>query len=144
MKRPGGRARALANLKRGGSPGRKPGVPNAATREIKSLAEAMTVGDPVWIESARRRMIAGKAPHLETFFLSHRFGRPKDVDQTAERPPILFVSAYGPPGSYDPLARPQKPPEDAQVIPHAGSLDAGAGQGEGPPPEEDELEVVRL
>jgi hypothetical protein len=58
------------------------------------------------------RMLSGNAPR-----------RPKDVDQTAERPPILFVSAYGPPGSYDPLARPQKPPEDAQVIPHAGSLD---------------------
>jgi hypothetical protein len=61
-------------------------------------------------------MIAGEAPHLETFFLSHKYGRPKDVDQQAARPPILFVSAYGPPGSYDPLARPQKPPQDAQVI----------------------------
>jgi hypothetical protein len=58
-----------------------------------------------WIESARRRMIAGEAPHLGTFFLSHRYGRPKDQDAAPDRPPILFVSAYGPPGSYDPLAR---------------------------------------
>jgi hypothetical protein len=34
-------------------------------------------------------------PHLETFFLSHRFGRPKDQDQPADRPPIISVSQYG-------------------------------------------------
>ena len=28
-------------------------------REIKALAEAMTVGDQAWLESAKRRMIAG-------------------------------------------------------------------------------------
>jgi hypothetical protein len=89
------------------------------------------------------RMIAGEAPHLEMFFLSHRYGGPTDVDQRAARPPILFVSAYGPPGSYDPLARPQKPPQ-ARVIGHARPLDAGVAQVGGPPTEEDELVVVRL
>jgi hypothetical protein len=118
-----GRARALANLRRGGGPGRKRGIPNAATLEIKALASRLLVEDQEWIESARRRMIAGEAPHLETFFLSHRFGRPKDVDHTPDRPPILFVSAYGPPGSYDPLAR--KTAEDTQRIRRANSLAAG-------------------
>jgi hypothetical protein len=102
------------NLRRGGPP-RKKGQLNAATRKIKFLAEAMTVGDRVWLELARRRMIAGEAPHLETFVLSHRYGRPKDVDQTAERPPIVFVSAYGQPGSYDPLAHSAEPPAKATV-----------------------------
>jgi hypothetical protein len=78
----------------------------------------MTVGDQVWLESARRRMIAGEAPHLETFFLSHRFGRPKDQDSVTEKPPILFISAYGPPGSYDPLAKCQEPPVKSNVVAH--------------------------
>jgi hypothetical protein len=70
-------------------------------------------------------MIAGEAPHLETFFLSHRFGRPKDVDQAPDRPPILFVSAYGPPGSYDPLARPAVPAVKPEMIAHQRSLTSG-------------------
>jgi hypothetical protein len=118
-----GRARALANLKRGGQPGRKPGVPNAATMEIRALAGRLLVEDEEWIESARRRMIAGEAPHLEIFFLSHRFGRPKDHDQPPDRPPILFLSAYGPPGSYDPLAREGR--ADTQPIRRANSVAAG-------------------
>jgi hypothetical protein len=50
--------------------------------------------------------------------LSHRFGRPKDVDHTPDRPPILFVSAYGQPGSYDPLAHAAEPAVKAKVIDH--------------------------
>jgi hypothetical protein len=110
------------NLRRGGPP-RKKGQLNIATREVKALAEAMTVGDRVWLESAKRRMIAGEAPHLETFFLSHRYGRPKDVDHAPDRPPIVFISQYGPPGSYDPLAR--EAAEDTQPIRRANSLAAG-------------------
>jgi hypothetical protein len=72
-------------------------------------------------------MIAGDAPHLENFFLSYRFGRPKDVDQAPDRPPILFVSAYGPPGSYDPLARPAEPRGTAEMITHGPSLSLPAG-----------------
>jgi hypothetical protein len=70
-------------------------------------------------------MIAGDAPHLEIFFLSHRFGRPKDVDQAPDKPPILFVSAYGPPGSYDPLARPAAPAVKPEMIAHQRSLTSG-------------------
>jgi hypothetical protein len=83
------------------------------------------VEDEEWIASARRRMIAGEAPHLETFFLSHRYGRPKDVDHAPDRPPILFVSAYGPPGSYDPLAHRPEPPVKAKVIADQRSLTTG-------------------
>jgi hypothetical protein len=54
------------NLRRGG-PLRKKGQLNIATKEIKALAEAMTVGDRVWLESARRRMVAGEANHLNSF-----------------------------------------------------------------------------
>jgi hypothetical protein len=121
-----GRARALANLRRGGGPGRKRGIPNAATLEIKALASRLLIEDEEWIESARRRMIAGEAPHLETFFLSHKYGRPKDVDQAPDKPPIVFVSQYGPPGSYDPLARPAVAPMKAEVTSPQRSLPSGA------------------
>jgi hypothetical protein len=116
------------NLRRGGPP-RKKGQLNVASREIKALAEAMTVGDQVWLESARRRMIAGEAPHLEMFFLNHKFGRPKDVDHAPDRPPIVFVSAYGPPGSYDPLARPPAAPLKAEVTSHQRFLSPSAPAG---------------
>jgi hypothetical protein len=122
----GGRARSLANLKRGGSPGRKPGIPNAATLEIRQLASRLLLEDEEWIASARRRMIAGEAPHLETFFLSHKFGRPKDLDQPPDRPPIVFVSQFGQPGDYDPLARPAVAPVKAEVTSPQRSLPPGA------------------
>jgi len=35
------------------------------------------------------------------------------------------MSAYGPPGSYDPLARPAEPPAKGNVIAHPRSLSAG-------------------
>jgi hypothetical protein len=72
-------------------------------------------------------MIAGDAPHLESFFLSHRYGRSKNVDQAPDRPPILFVSAYGPPGSYDPLARRAEPRGKPETIAHRPSLSLPAG-----------------
>lgn len=34
-------------------------------------------------------MIAGEANHLELFFLSHRYGKPKNLDEVPERPPIM-------------------------------------------------------
>jgi hypothetical protein len=87
-------------------------------------------------------MIAGEAPHLETFLLSHKYGRPKDVVETVQKPPILFVSAYGPPGSYDPLAKPPEPGVDVEVIPNARSL-AAVGPIEGPPEDDGSLVIVR-
>jgi hypothetical protein len=38
-----GRQRALANLRRGGSPGRKPGTQNAATLEVRASASRFLV-----------------------------------------------------------------------------------------------------
>jgi hypothetical protein len=114
----------------------------------------MTVGDQAWLESAKRRMIAGEAPHLEMFFLNHRFGRPKDVAETVQKPPILFVSAYGPPGSYDPLARTAEPPDKGNVTGHQRSLTSGVppdvphgttganGHGDPGPGDDDEEELV--
>jgi hypothetical protein len=39
-------------------------------------------------------MLAGEANHLELFFLSHRYGKPKNLDEVSG-PPIVFVSQHG-------------------------------------------------
>lgn len=44
-------------------------MPNKATREVKAWALAL-LDDPEWRESARNRMIAGKAPHLEAHLIA--------------------------------------------------------------------------
>jgi hypothetical protein len=67
------------------------------------------VGPPAWKPPV--------APHLETFFLSHRYGRPKDQDQLPDRPPIIFVSQFGQPGDYDPLAK-REAPVKPRIIAH--------------------------
>ncbi len=66
----------IDNLTRKGL-GRPKGAVNKATLEIREIASRMT--DESWQESAYRRMKAGKAPHLETFFAGHRWGKPKDT-----------------------------------------------------------------
>ena len=62
-------------LRKGG--GRPKGAPNKATREFKDAARAF-VESPAYRQSAERRMVSGKAPHLELFFLQHAYGKPKE------------------------------------------------------------------
>jgi hypothetical protein len=93
------------------------------------------------------------APRQEKYRnLRPRFGRPKDQDQAPDKPPILFMSAYGPPGSHDPLAR--KAAEDTQPSRRARSLGAGMppdlphgatganGDGDPGPGDDDEEKLV--
>jgi hypothetical protein len=69
---------SLKNLKRGGQPGRKKGVPNKATQDIKAMARAWTLEDSEWVDSARARMKSGNANHLETYLLQMGYGKPKE------------------------------------------------------------------
>jgi len=62
-------------LRKGG--GRPKGAPNKATREFKDAARAF-VESAAYRASAERRMVSGKAPHLELFFLQHAYGKPKE------------------------------------------------------------------
>jgi hypothetical protein len=92
-----------------------------------------------WIASARRRMIAGEAPHLEIFFLSHRVGRPKDpetvrIPENGKLGPLETTRSGGPsPGAVGASLRTGLfvPAEHAQ----------GA---EGVPPAQPALALVRL
>ena len=63
------------NLRKGG--GRPKGVPNKATREIKDFAREC-LEDPTYIESLKRRLKSGKAPHMETLLAHYGYGKPKE------------------------------------------------------------------
>jgi hypothetical protein len=91
-------------LKRGGSPGRRKGIPNRVTQEIKQLAAALTTGDARYMAALRARLRAGKAERTEVLLWQYQFGKPKDVEASADRPPIVFLSRLGEPGDFDPLA----------------------------------------
>lgn len=75
--RPGGRARSNANLRRGG-PGRKPGVPNKVTREVKDLARRIIEDAHVqarMVLDARRGRLA---PPVMTMLFHYAYGKPKE------------------------------------------------------------------
>ncbi len=60
--------------------GRPKGATNKASREFKVAAREF-VESAAYRTSAERRMVSGKAPHLELFFLQHAYGKPKDVTE---------------------------------------------------------------
>ena len=61
-----------------GNPGRPKGALNKRTQEAQELAAALIDGDPGYLEGLKRRIKAGKAPHMETLLWHHRFGKPKE------------------------------------------------------------------
>ena len=58
-------------------PGRPKGAVNKATREIKDIASGM-LSDPAYVESLRRRLTSGKAPHMEPLLHHYAYGKPKE------------------------------------------------------------------
>lgn len=72
--------RNTSGLRRGG-PGRPKGVPNRATREFKAFWRCwMDSAD--YRENVKRRILLGRAPHLESYIAQMVYGRPKDVVET--------------------------------------------------------------
>jgi hypothetical protein len=59
---------------RGG--GRKKGVPNKATQEIKEFARNFLMSEE-YRENLKQRILAGAAPHLEVLLHHYGFGKPK-------------------------------------------------------------------
>jgi hypothetical protein len=58
--------------------GRPKGATNKATREFKDAARQF-LESAAYRTAAERRMVAGKAPHLELFFFQHAYGKPTDT-----------------------------------------------------------------
>jgi hypothetical protein len=59
---------------RGG--GRKKGVPNKATQEIKDFARNFLMSEE-YRENLKQRILAGDAPHMEMLLHHYGFGKPK-------------------------------------------------------------------
>src|SRR5262245_53211706 len=58
-------------------PGRPKGVPNKATQAIKALAQAMTTGNPKWVQATKARLVAGtEHSSVVVTLLHYAHGRP--------------------------------------------------------------------
>lgn len=57
--------------------GRPKGATNKATRAIKDIATGL-LSDAKYQDSLKRRLSAGKAPHMETLLHHYAYGKPKD------------------------------------------------------------------
>lgn len=66
--------------------GRPKGVPNKATREIKEFARTF-LESPRYRQSLQRRIVAGKAPHMEILLHHYAFGKPTARVEVAQSPP---------------------------------------------------------
>lgn len=63
-----------------GEGGRPRGALNKATREIKQFAQDFLESDE-YVRSMKRRVLAGRAPHLETLLHHYGYGKPKEIVQ---------------------------------------------------------------
>ena len=74
-----GRGQSLKNLRRGGQPGRTPGVPNKATIEVKDAARQL-VGRADYREALVLRLLSGRlAPAMETTLWHYAYGKPRET-----------------------------------------------------------------
>lgn len=60
-----------------GQGGRPKGAINHATREIQAIARAL-VEDQSYVRSLKKRLVAGKAPHIEAVLFYYAYGKPKE------------------------------------------------------------------
>ena len=69
--------------------GRQRGTPNRATVEIKQFAAAL-FEDPDYQDNLKRRIMSGKAPHMEVLLAHYRYGKPKtELDLKKEQTVII-------------------------------------------------------
>lgn len=81
------------------------GTTNKATREIVEFCKKFLLSQE-YRDSAKARVLAGTAPHLETLWHHYAAGKPADeLNVTGDRPPFLLI--LGP--RRDPLALSEEP-----------------------------------
>ena len=73
-------------------PGRPKGALNKTTRAQKEWAEAFLTSED-YREAAKRRVMGGKASHLETLWYHHAFGVPKQTMEVSEKRVTIFREA---------------------------------------------------
>jgi hypothetical protein len=61
------------NFKGKPGPGRPKGLPNKATQDAREFAQKF-IDDQDYRESLRRRVISGRAPHMEQLIWTYRYG----------------------------------------------------------------------
>jgi len=83
----------------GNPAGRQKGVPNVATREVKEWAEKFFTSKQ-WRASAEKRMLAGKAPHLEGYLMALTYGKPVERVEHSGNEGGPIVMRFG--GRYKP------------------------------------------
>jgi hypothetical protein len=75
-------------LTRGGK-GRPPGSLNKTTREIRDAAKAI-LDRPEYRASLKKRLDAGKAPHMETLLHHYAYGKPKEtIEESGDREIVI-------------------------------------------------------
>lgn len=88
-------ARTRTSFKKGhkSKGGRPKGVPNIATREHKEFCR-LFLESAAYRVSAMKRMLEGKAPHLESLALGYAYGQPKrELEITTKRPTTFVLTS---------------------------------------------------
>jgi hypothetical protein len=80
------------NFKGKPGPGRPKGLPNKATQDAREFAQKF-IDDQDYRESLRRRVISGRAPHMEQLIWTYRYGKPRETLDVnlAELAPLRIV-----------------------------------------------------
>jgi hypothetical protein len=90
----------MKNKKTGG---RKKGTSKRETREIKAFTSAF-LSSPVYVASAKKRILEGEAPHLEALWHHYAFGKPKETVALEAPGPVSAIASL-PSLSLDPSLR---------------------------------------
>lgn len=69
--------------------GRPKGTPNKATRAMKEFLAWLDSDE--YRESAKRRILQGRAPHLETLWHYYAKGKPRDTVKVEDGLPVFRV-----------------------------------------------------
>ncbi len=84
-----------------GNPKGKPkGATSHKTREIAAFARSI-VESPEYVESLRRRLLKGDAPHMETLLHHYGYGKPKDTLAVESARPVVveLIGSLAPGGN---------------------------------------------
>jgi hypothetical protein len=72
-------------------PGRPKGTPNKITTAAKEIAESIL--DDEYMARLRTRILAGKAPHMETLLWQYAKGKPKGDESESPQNTLINVLA---------------------------------------------------